>query len=219
MRVAALILLVIVLVIGVAAFYQKSDRRICKLVRDGKPTLTEVSYGKFSETIPQTGTVYIDSSSSTRIMVKVQIDELYLDRIKVGLTAVTTRDTLDYHLKIVSVDTAVHSGRFNVILDFTDKEPKLLDNQLRLRIQLGEPRNAVLLPVGGFYKDTGGKWIYVVRKDSTIEKRSILLGRKNSDHFEVLSGLAPSEIVITSSYENIPDKTDLTLGDINAPSR
>jgi HlyD family secretion protein len=81
-----------------------------------------------------------------------------------------------------------------------------------VRLQLGKPAEATLLPTGGFFSDTGGNWVYVLNEGgSQAEKRNISLGRKNPQFYEVLSGLEPGEQVITSSYENFGDKDILNL--------
>ncbi|UII30230.1 hypothetical protein LVD17_18210 [Fulvivirga ulvae] len=81
-----------------------------------------------------------------------------------------------------------------------------------MRIELGQSSEELLLPVGGFYKDTGGNWVFVVSEDGTkAEKRNIRLGRKNTEHFEVLEGLEPGDRVITSSYDNFGDNEVLVL--------
>jgi HlyD family secretion protein len=82
---------------------------------------------------------------------------------------------------------------------------------LRLRIELGQSSEELLLPVGGFYKDTGGNWVYVLDGEGRAVKRTIRLGRKNTEHFEVLEGLEPGDRVITSSYENFGDIEVLLL--------
>ena len=83
---------------------------------------------------------------------------------------------------------------------------------LRLRIQLGNSSEELLLPVGGFYKDTGGNWVYVVDEGTgKAVRRDIRLGRKNPDNFEVLEGLEPGDRVITSSYDHFGDNEVLVL--------
>jgi HlyD family secretion protein len=72
-----------------------------------------------------------------------------------------------------------------------------------IQLELGKAAKATLLPVGGFFSDTGGNWVYVVDKSGKrAVKRTITLGRKNPEYYEVLSGLEPGDQVITSSYEN-----------------
>lgn len=135
--------------------------------------------------------------------VRVPIDELYLPRISTGLQATTTFNNREYTLEITYVYPGVTNGRFEVDMNFVGEVPEGIrrGQSLRLRIQLGQSSEELLLPVGGFYKDTGGNWVFVVEGDRAV-KRNIRLGRKNPEHFEVLEGLEPGEKVITSSYEN-----------------
>ena len=69
-----------------------------------------------------------------------------------------------------------------------------------------------MLPVGGFFKDTGGNWAFVISEDGKIaEKQPIRLGRRNTEYYEVTSGLQPGDRVITSSYDNYGDNEVLVL--------
>jgi len=146
--------------------------------------------------------------------VKVPIDELYLPRITTGLHATTTFNNKDYELEIMYIYPGVTNGRFEVDMDFIGETPPGLRRglSLRLRIELGQSSEELLLPVGGFYKDTGGNWVFVVEDDTRAVKRDIKLGRKmGSEYFEVLEGLEPGDRVITSSYENFGNNEVLIL--------
>ncbi len=146
--------------------------------------------------------------------VKVPIDELYLPRITTGLHATTTFNNKDYELEIKYIYPGVTNGRFEVDMNFVgDVPPGIRRGQsLRLRIELGQSSEELLLPVGGFYKDTGGNWVYVLEDDGRAVKRDIKLGRKSgAENFEVLEGLEPGDKVITSSYENFGTNEVLLL--------
>ena len=145
--------------------------------------------------------------------VRVPIDELYLPRITTGLHATTTFNNKDYELEIMYIYPTIQNGRFDVDMNFVgDTPPGIRRGQsLRLRIELGQSSEELLLPVGGFYKDTGGNWVYVLDQDNRAVKRNIKLGRKNTEHFEVMEGLKPGDKVITSSYENFGDIEVLLL--------
>jgi HlyD family secretion protein len=83
---------------------------------------------------------------------------------------------------------------------------------LQILLALSDERQAILLPRGGFYQQTGGNWIFKVNKDgNTAYKVNIQLGNQNPDYFEVLDGLQPGDKVITSSYENYGDMEQLVL--------
>lgn len=146
--------------------------------------------------------------------VKVPIDELYLPRITTGLHATTTFNNKDYELEIMYIYPTILNGRFDVDMNFIGETPPGIrrGQSLRLRIELGQSSEELLLPVGGFYKDTGGNWVFVVEDGNRAVRRDIKLGRKmGSEYFEVLEGLEPGDKVITSSYENFGNNEVLIL--------
>ncbi|HCM77797.1 MAG TPA: efflux transporter periplasmic adaptor subunit [Cytophagales bacterium] len=146
--------------------------------------------------------------------VRVPIDELYLPRISTGLHATTSFAGKDYSLVITYIYPTITNGRFEVDMDFDGETPEGIrrGQSLRLRIELGQSSEELLLPVGGFYKDTGGNWVFVVEEGGArAVRRDIKLGRKNTEHFEVLEGLRPGDKVITSSYENFGNNEVLIL--------
>ena len=79
-------------------------------------------------------------------------------------------------------------------------------------MQLGQPKQAVLIPKGTFYSLTGGQWIFVLDKNGgKAYRRNITIGRQNPRYYEVTSGLEPGERVITSGYEGYKDNEVLIL--------
>jgi HlyD family secretion protein len=145
--------------------------------------------------------------------VRVPIDELYLPRIMVGQRASTTLNNKDYILEIIYKYGDVANGRFDVDMAFVGETPQgiVRGQSLRLRIELSQSSEELLLPVGGFYKDTGGNWVFVLEDGNRAVKRDVKLGRKNPENFEVLEGLNPGDKVITSSYENFGNNEVLLL--------
>jgi len=145
--------------------------------------------------------------------VRVPIDELYKPRISPGLHATTEYAGKSYGLVITYKYPDVVAGRFEVDMEFEGEAPEGISRgqSLRLRIELGQSSEELLLPVGGFYKDTGGNWVFVLDQNNQAVKRDIKLGRKSPDYFEVLEGLQPGDRVITSSYENFGNNEVLIL--------
>jgi HlyD family secretion protein len=146
--------------------------------------------------------------------VKVPIDEIYLPRISTGLIATTTLNNKDYTLEITYIYPTIQNGRFEVDMNFMGGLPEGIrrGQSVRLRIGLGQTSEELLLPVGGFFKDTGGNSIFVLTGPDKAEKRSIKLGRRSgNEYFEVLEGLKPGDKVITSSYENFGNSEVLIL--------
>lgn len=145
---------------------------------------------------------------------RVEVDEHYISRIFPGLEGSFEFSGATTKLVVTKVYPEVRNGRFEVDMTFEKKIPEGIrrGQSVPVRLQLGKPAEATLLPTGGFFSDTGGNWVYVLSKSgSQAEKRNISLGRKNPQFFEVLSGLEAGEEVITSSYENFGDKDILNL--------
>jgi len=146
--------------------------------------------------------------------VRVPIDELYLPRISIGLHATTDFAGKTYNLIITYNYPTITAGRFEVEMEFDGETPQGIrpGQSLRLRIELGQSSEELLLPMGGFYKDTGGNWVFVLDAENHAVRRDIKLGRKmGSEYFEVLDGLKPGDKVITSSYENFGNSEVLIL--------
>lgn len=154
----------------------------------------------------------VDKQGSFKV--RTPIDEIYLPRISTGLKATAPFNGKDYELVITYIYPTITNGRFDVDMEFTGEAPEGIrrGQSLRMRIELGQSERGVLLPVGGFYKDTGGSWVYVLTDDgSRAEKRNVRLGRKNTEYFEVVDGLEPGDQVVTSSYDNFGDNEVLVL--------
>ncbi len=146
--------------------------------------------------------------------VRVPIDELYLPKISSGLPATTDFAGKTYRLTITYIYPTIQNGRFEVDMNFEGETPQGIrrGQSLRMRVELGQPSEELLLPIGGFYKDTGGNWVFIMDGEGKAVKRDVKLGRKmGSEFFEVLEGLKPGDRVITSSYENFGNNEVLLL--------
>ena len=119
-----------------------------------------------------------------------------------------------FYLKIFKVFTQVTNGVFNVDMAFVGKAPNQIrrGQTLQIFLALSDERQAVLVPRGGFFQQTGGNWIFKVADNGkTAYKVDIQLGNQNTDYYEVLGGLKPGDKVVTSSYENYGTMQELVL--------
>ena len=146
--------------------------------------------------------------------VNVPVDEHYLPRVNMGQNGTFTLSNNDYSLQINKVYPEVQNGLFEVDMVFTSESPEGIrrGQTLRVRLELGDLSEALLIPRGGFFQTTGGNWVYVVDGDQAV-RRDIRLGRQNPQFFEVLEGLEPGDQVVTSSYDTYGDAEILILQD------
>ncbi|QCK14582.1 efflux RND transporter periplasmic adaptor subunit [Mangrovivirga cuniculi] len=146
--------------------------------------------------------------------VRVGIDELYLPRVDIGQKGTFNFAGKQYTLEINKIYPNISDGRFQVDMVFAGEVPEGIrrGQTLRIRLELGNLEQAILLPTGGFFNDTGGRWIYVLNSDNTkAYKKDISIGRRNPDYYEVLSGLQPGDRVVISGYDNFGDNDVLNL--------
>jgi HlyD family secretion protein len=154
----------------------------------------------------------IDSAGRSKLVASV--DEFHLGRVSPGQVATVDTGGKTYQAKVAKIYPQVRNGTFEVDLHFIGQEPPSLNRgqTLQVKLTLGDPTPAVLIPSGAFYNDTGGAWVFVVAPDGdTAVKRQVRLGRRNADFIEVLDGLEPGERVITSPYTGFADKDRLDL--------
>lgn len=140
----------------------------------------------------------------TSYKVTAQIDEHYIDRVRTQLTATLDRQGNEFNLVVKRVYPEVRNGTFEIDMVFRDSMPDNIrtGQTYYTSLQLGQPKVSVMVPIGGFFQETGGQWIYVLDPtESYATKRTISIGRKNPKYYEVLQGLQSGEKVIISGYE------------------
>lgn len=143
---------------------------------------------------------------------RARIDERYVNRTFIGQRAEFEYGGQTYKLEISKIYSNITAGAFEVDMHFVDEGPEGIrrGQTIQLRLQFSSVAEAIIIPRGGFYQETGGNWIYVLdASESQAGKRRIRIGRQNIHHYEVLEGLEPGERVIVSSYEAFGDKDRL----------
>ncbi|RIJ33985.1 efflux RND transporter periplasmic adaptor subunit [Pontibacter oryzae] len=140
--------------------------------------------------------------------VKANIDEHYISRVYPGLSGSFEFNNKTHKLAVAKVFPEVQNNTFQVDLEFLDGAPEGIrrGQTLQIELTLNSGTQAVLLPKGGFYQNTGGNWVFVVQDGGQVaQKRQIKLGRQNPNYYEVLEGLQPGDKVVLSSYDSYDD--------------
>lgn len=189
---------------------QRVDNLKIKAAIDGEVGMLNVVLG---QSVGE-GTAIGQVNDLSAYKVTAQIDEHYIDRVTIGLTASFERQDNLYEMVLRKVYPEVREGQFRADFVFSGEVPENIRSgqTYYLNLQLGQPTEAVMIPRGSFYQLTGGSWIYVVNAEGTKAfRRKIRIGRQNPQYYEVLEGLDPGEKVITSSYDNFGEHDVLML--------
>ncbi|MDR1593288.1 MAG: HlyD family efflux transporter periplasmic adaptor subunit [Prevotellaceae bacterium] len=146
--------------------------------------------------------------------IEALIDEHYIDRVKNGLTATFERQDKTFGLVVRKVYPEVRDKLFKTDFVLEGERPDNIraGQTYYINLQLGYPVEALLIPRGSFYQNTGGQWIFVVSSDGKKAlRRPIRIGRQNPLYYEVLDGLNVGEQVIISGYESFGEAEELVL--------
>lgn len=177
---------------------------------DGELGLLDVELGQSVSSGQTIGQV----NDLSDFKIEARIDEHYIDRVRVGLSATFEREGKTYALVVRKVYPEVREGKFRTDLVFVGTRPSNMraGQTFYLNLELGSPIQAVLIPKGTFFQTTGGNWIFVLDKSgSTAYRRNISIGRQNPQYYEIEDGLEPGERVIISGYEAFKDNDVLKL--------
>lgn len=146
--------------------------------------------------------------------VHTSLSEYYIDRITTGLPATINYQGKKYPLRITKVVPEVKDRTFDVDLVFTREMPEnvRVGKSFRVQIELGQPEEALVIPRGNFYQNTGGQWIYKLNSSKSKAIRVPLsIGRQNPQQYEITDGLQPGDWVITTGYDTFGEAEELIL--------
>ena len=149
----------------------------------------------------------------TDYKVTARLNEYYIDRIQTGLPATAIQKGHKYAFEVSHTTPQVQDHSFAIELK---AQPTLnsklstlnfsVGQTLRLQIELGKPERRLIIPRGNFYTQTSGQWVMKVDETGHSARRvPIKLGRQNTEHYEVISGLNPGDRVLVTGYEAFGD--------------
>ena len=189
---------------------QRMEELVVRAPADGQLSFVKVTLGQQVAAGENLAEVKVMS----QFKVHASLSEYYVDRVTVGLLASVTYQGKRYALKVSKVVPEVKDRTFDVDLVFTGEMPEnvRLGKSFRVQIELGQPEQALVIPRGNFYSQTGGQWIYKLNADKTRARRvPVIIGRQNPLQYEITEGLQPGDWVITTGYDNFGDAEELVF--------
>ena len=96
------------------------------------------------------------------------------------------------------------TGTFSVRAEMPNPKQVLLPGQFtKVKLLLDVREGAVVVPLKAVTIEKGGAYIYVMRKDSTVEKRFIELGPEFGNKVVVERGLAQGEMIVVEGFHKL----------------
>lgn len=137
----------------------------------------------------------------TAFEVEADVPESYADDLGLGMPAEVRVGNEVYQAEVVSVSPEILNNQVTTRLRFSGTPPALRQNQrLTTRILLQNKPDVLMVDRGQFLESGGGRVAYVLEGD--IARRvPIEVGARSLNGVEILSGLNPGDVIITSSIE------------------
>lgn len=105
------------------------------------------------------------------------------------------------------------TGTFSVRAEMSNPEHVLLPGQFtKVKLLLDVREKATVVPQKALIIEKGGAYIYVMRKDSTAEKRFIELGPEFGNNAVVERGLIPGENIVVEGYHKLSPGIKMRIG-------
>lgn len=103
------------------------------------------------------------------------------------------------------------TGTLRLRATFENAKGSLFPNQfVNARLLVQEKHGVTLIPNAAVQRNSQATYVYVVKADSTVTVRTIVLGTIEGDNAEVTSGLMPGEVVVMTGVDKLQEGTKVS---------
>jgi macrolide-specific efflux system membrane fusion protein len=154
---------------------------------------------------------------SDRLIVKAQVDETDIGKVKVKQTAIVSLDAYPQIKVNARVDHIAYESKVvnNVTIYEVDilptKVPPIFRSGMSANIDIIEQRkeNIMVIPLEAVKQDNGGPYVLLDQgKDKKTVKRTIELGISDDKNMEVISGLSTQDTIIIDNNTYQPSQVN-----------
>ena len=152
-------------------------------------------------------------ADSQRLLVRAEVDESDLGKIRVGLPVIMTADAFPGRKITGTIDKiAWRVGRKRIRTDNPAEttDIKVLEAEIpieaspdfpigmgmEVRIATGKKDRAILIPRAAVQRRGPTLLVSVLKRDGKVEERPVQLGAFEGKHVEVVAGISPGESVV-----------------------
>lgn len=180
---------------------------------DGYVGLRLVDPGNMVHTSDTTGIVTVTQTDPIAVTFSVPQAQLaaLLPKVRQGqVLAVKALDQLGNQelaqgsLKFISNEIDTTTGSIKLKAEFANADEKLYPNQfVNVKLQTDTLKQVVTIPSAAVQLSSDGNYVYVVKADNTVQKRSITIGPDENGRTAVLKGVSNGEQVVTRGVDHL----------------
>ncbi len=104
------------------------------------------------------------------------------------------------------------TGTLKLRATFDNSKGTLYPNQfVNVKLLVQEKRGVTLVPTAAVQRNSQMTYVYVVKQDSTVTVRTIMLGTTEGDDSEVTSGLMAGEVVVMTGVDKLQEGSKVNV--------
>ncbi len=149
-----------------------------------------------------------------KLKLRAGIDQYYIAKVALGTKGKFTLEGNTYEVAVEKIYPEVKDDKITVDMSFVDEMPQGIKRGQTLTVELdfSESGKSLVVPKGGFYNQTNGRWVYLMSEDRMSASRAnIRTGRQNPRDVEVLEGLREGDWIVTSGYDSFNEVDTLVF--------
>ncbi|MBE6304448.1 MAG: efflux RND transporter periplasmic adaptor subunit [Bacteroidales bacterium] len=189
----------------ISGFISESSADIGTLVGPGGKSLlaTVVNSDTVEVNFSMTGLDYLKSKERN-----INLGKTIEERNWNPYVTITIADNREYPIKgmVDFADPKVdpNTGTFSVRAQMPNPDHILLPGQLtKVRLLMDVYENAIVVPTKALVIEKGGAYVFVLRKDSVVEKRFVELGPEVTNKVVIERGLGADEMIIVEGFHKL----------------
>ena len=179
----------------------------------GRIGLRLVDQGNMVRTTDQNGLAVIMQVQPIAVLFNIPEDDLppVLKKMRAGQQLEVEAYNRDLKKKLatgtlLTIDNQIDptTGTIRCKAVFPNEDNALFPNQfVNARLLIETKQNATIVPASAIQRSVQSTFVYVVKEDSTVEVRTIVLGPTEGDDVSIDSGLAPGEVVVIEGVDRV----------------
>ena len=127
---------------------------------------------------------------------------LKVDAYDRGMTRKITQGTLTTIDNQIDPTTATLKLRAN----FENKDNALFPNQfINARLLVEQKHGVTLVPSAAIQRNSQTTYVYLVKQDSSVTVRNIVVGTTEGSDSEIVSGLAPGDVIVMTGVDKLQE--------------
>jgi len=140
-----------------------------------------------------------------KLKLRAGIDQYYISKVALGTRGKFSLEGNTYAVEVQKIYPEVKEDKLTVDMAFVGEMPQGIKRGQTVTVELdfSETGKSLVVPKGGFYNQTNGRWVYLLAEDrQSAYRTNIRTGRQNPHDVEILEGLREGDWIITSGYDS-----------------